>query len=192
MINWDEKTELQKVISIFEYDIKVALDNALQYKYLLKLFNDNFEFVNKAPVFFSRTISSCMYSLIMRSARIFDESKDSYGFKKILNKIEMNYSKDKNMLNVISVIKNEYAGYEYIFNNIRILRDKIYAHNDRKMYRNGDCYSEEEAIDSFNHDDFEKVLRWAFNACCSIEKAYGDDVFPYNELVNDVINLVNK
>ena len=192
MINWDEKTELQKVISIFEYDIKVALDNALQYKYLLKLFNDNFEFVNTAPVFFSRTISSCMYSLIMRSARIFDESKDSYGFKKILNKLENTYSKDGKILKVINKIKNEYAGYESILDNIRTLRDKVYAHNDHKIYRDGDCYSEEEAIDSLSYDEFEKVLRWAFNACCSIEKAYGDETLPYNDLVNDVINLINK
>ena len=92
----------------------------------------------------------------------------------------------------LNEIEKEYINYKHVFDNIRLLRDRVYAHNDHKIYRDGDCYSEEEAMDSLNYDEFEKVLRWAFNACCSIQNAYGDETLPYNELANDINNLIEK
>lgn len=191
MINWDNKTSMQKILSIFEYDVKIALDNALQYKYLLEAFYNN-SVVNVAPVFFSSALYSFRYSLIMRSARIFDESKDSYGFNKILNKLEMTYSTDLKVTSIIYDIRKEYENYKPIFNDIRSLRDKVFAHNDNKIYRGGDSFTEEDAIDKFDCAEFEKVLRWTLYACQRIEIGYGDEPIPYRELVNDIKNLIVK
>lgn len=70
----------------------------------------------------------------MQSARLFDKTKDVISIKKLFNKIEQNHPSDATKQELIR-INTEFENYEGIIEEIRILRDKIYAHNDPKVYQ---------------------------------------------------------
>lgn len=90
VIDWDDKDDIQKLLTVLEYDVASALNDALRFKYVLEIFDTNLDFINKASCFWTGVITSLRYSMLIQTARLFDESKDAIGIKKILN---LNYSR---------------------------------------------------------------------------------------------------
>ena len=85
VIDWYDKDDVQKLLTVLECDAALALNDALQFQYVLEFFNEHLDFINKAPCFWMGVITSLRYSMLMQAARLFDESKDAIGIRKILN-----------------------------------------------------------------------------------------------------------
>ena len=47
VIDWDDKDDIQKLLTILEYDAGEALNNALQFKYVLELFDEHLDFITQ-------------------------------------------------------------------------------------------------------------------------------------------------
>lgn len=189
--DWTEKDELQKMLTIFVYDLEITLNNAIQYRYLINLLNENNEFINNAPSFFSQIISSLRYSLIMRTAKIIDESKDGFGFKKILNKLEQSEYREAIKEN-LNCFRNEYIAWQETVLLIKFLRDKVYAHNDKIFYYKEFGIGEEVAIDTPIWLEIEPFLLWLYDSSSAISKNCENEIFPRMNLINDVTKLVEK
>lgn len=187
-IAWDDQDDIQKILTVLECDAGEALNDALQFKYVLELFDTNLEFINKTPYFWNSVIKSLKYSMLMQTARLFDESKDAIGIKKILDRVEQSKYRDV-AKEVLNRVRSEYDGYQNLIQNIRNMRDKIYAHNDKLLYRDWDI-DRDATIDDPLWERVVELLRWAKDAILSLRSTYGDNFPLYFEAKNDVKNLL--
>ena len=188
VIDWDNKDYIQRILTVLECDAGEALNNALQFKYVLELFDENLDFVNKAPCFWSGVIDSLRYSMLMRAARLFDESRDAIGIKKALNIVEQSKYREA-AKEVLCRVRNEYDGYKNMIEDIRNMRDKIYAHNDKALYRDWDS-DRDATIDDPLWEKMIELFRWAKDSILSLRGTYGDNFPLYFETKNDVKNLL--
>ena len=188
VIDWDNKDDIQRILTVLECDAGEALNNALQFKYVLELFDENLDFVNKAPCFWSGVIDSLRYSMLMRAARLFDESRDAIGIKKALNIVEQSKYREA-AKEVLCRVRNEYDGYKNMIEDIRNMRDKIYAHNDKALYRDWDS-DRDATIDDPLWEKMIELFRWAKDSILSLRGTYGDNFPLYFETKNDVKNLL--
>ena len=188
VIDWDDKDDIQRILTVLECDAGEALNNALQFKYVLELFDENLDFVNKAPCFWSGVIDSLRYSMLMRAARLFDESRDAIGIKKALNIVEQSKYREA-AKEVLCRVRNEYDGYKNMIEDIRNMRDKIYAHNDKALYRDWDS-DRDATIDDPLWEKMIELFRWAKDSILSLRGTYGDNFPLYFETKNDVKNLL--
>lgn len=158
VITWDDQDDIQKILTVLECDAGEALNDALQFKYVLELFDTNLDFINKAPCFWKSVITSLKYSILMQTARLFDESKDAIGIRKILNRVEQSKYRDA-AKEVLDRVRREYDEYLDLIEDIRNMRDKIYAHNDKILYRDWDI-ERDATIDDPLWDRAVELLRW--------------------------------
>lgn len=188
VIDWDNKDDIQRILTVLECDAGEALNNALQFKYVLKLLDENLDFVNKAPCFWSGVIDSLRYSMLMRAARLFDESRDAIGINKALNIVEQSQYREA-AKKVLCKVRNEYNGYQNMIKDIRNMRDKIYAHNDKALYKDWDT-DRDASIDDPLWEKIIELLRWAKDSILLLTSTYGDNFPLYFETKNDVKNLL--
>lgn len=187
VISWEDKDDIQKILTILEWDTVEALNNALEYKFVLEFFNTSIERVNKAPHFWCEVLTSLRYSLLMRTARLVDESKDAVGILKVLNMLEQ--SKYRELLGErIEKFRAEYNKQKALINEIRDFRDKMYAHNDKKMYKNFENFRDD-ILDSNLWEEIESLLRWLKSMILELRCAYGDEVPIHYEISNDIYKL---
>ena len=188
VIDWDNKDDIQRILTVLECDAGEALNNALQFKYVLELFDENLDFVNKAPCFWSGVIDSLRYSMLMRAARLFDESRDAIGIKKALNIVEQSKYREA-AKEVLCRVRKEYDGYQDVIEDIRNMRDKIYAHNDKALYKDWDS-DRDATIDDPLWGKMIELFRWAKDSILLLTSTYGDNFPLYFETKNDVKNLL--
>lgn len=188
VIDWDNKDDIQRILTVLECDAGEALNNALQFKYVLELFDENLDFVNKAPCFWSEVIDSFRYSMLMRAARLFDESKDAIGIKKALNIVEQSKYREA-AKEILRRVRNEYDGYQNLIEDIRNMRDKIYAHNDKTLYKDWN-FDRDATLDDPLWGRMVELLKWAKDSILSLRSTYGDNFPLYFETKNDVNNLL--
>lgn len=187
VINWDDKDDIQRLLTVLEIDATSALNNALQFKCILEIFDQNLDFINQAPCFWMAAITLLRYSMLMQTARLFDESKDAIGIKKCLNIFEQsNYKKTAEK--VLFTVRNEYEEHRCLIDKVKEFRDKIYAHNDKAEYRDWDN-SKDATLDDPIWKDIIELLRWAKSAILALRSTYGDNFPLYYETRNDVKNL---
>lgn len=189
VIDWDDKDDIQKLLTILECDAASALNDALQFKYVLELFDEHLDFINKAPCFWMGVITSLRYSMLMQAARLFDESKDAIGIRKILNIVEQSKYRDT-AKDVLCRVRNEYDGYQNLIEDIRNMRDKIYAHNDKSLYKDWN-FDRDATLDDPLWGRLIELLRWAKDLILSLRSTYGDNFPLYFETKNDVKNLLS-
>ena len=189
VISWDNKDDIQKLLTVFEYDAALALNNALQYRYVLEFFDEHLDFINKAPCFWSEVITSLRYSMLMQVARLFDESKDAIGIRKMINIVEQSKYKDS-AKDILYRVRNEYDSYQNLIEDIRNMRDKIYAHNDKTLYKDWD-FDKEAILDDPLWERLVELLKWAKDSILSIRSTYGDNFPLFFETKNDVKNLLS-
>lgn len=146
VIDWKDKDNIQRIITILEVDAARALNTALEYKYVLEFTSEKLDFTNKSPYFWSEILTSLRYSMLMQAARLFDESKDSIGMKKAFNMLEQSKYRDDIKQTLVRV-RNEYESYRDLIDDIRTMRDKIFAHNDKVIYKDWD-YDKDAYLDN--------------------------------------------
>ena len=188
IINWEEKDDIQKLMTIAEQDAAIALNTALEYEYVSTFISENLDYVNRAAHFWSETLKALHYSLIMQSARLFDKTKDVISIKKLFNKIEQNHPSDATKQELIR-INTEFANYEGIIEEIRTLRDKIYAHNDPKVYqwwKNDVSQINELKFDPCFQCKIIELLKWTKNSILALRTTWGDSYPIHFEITDDV------
>lgn len=188
IIDWKDKDDIQRILTYLEVDATLALNDALQYKYVLDFFKEHLDFINKAPCFWGGVITSLRYSMLMQTARLFDESKDAIGIKKALNILEQS-KHGGGAKKTLTRVRNEYDGYQGLIDDIRGVRDKIYAHNDKTIYRDWD-YDREAILDNPLWERMIEILRWAKDSILALRSTYGDSIPVWHETKNDVGNIL--
>lgn len=188
IINWEEKDDTQKLMTIAEQDAATALNTALEYEYVSTFINENLDYVNRAVHFWSETLKALRYSMIMQSARLFDKTKGVISMERLFNKIEQNQPSDATKQELLR-IKTEYTDYEEIIGDIRTLRDKIYAHNDSAVYqwwKNDISQINELEFDMCFQCKLIELLKWAKGALLALRSTWGDSYPIHYEITNDV------
>ena len=190
-ISWDNKDEIQRLLTVVQSDIVDAINTALEYRYVLDFTSDHLDYMNKAPQFWSEVIPALRVSLIMQIARLFDESKDAIGIKKTLNILEQSNYRD-NISEDIKNIRQQYTAYHKYIEEIRELRDKKSAHNDKKEYQSWKWPATKDL--EFEGEFWSKVdelLIWARDSLLLIRTKIGDGYPVNSEIENDVDGLLS-
>ncbi len=189
-LDWRDKDDIQRILTSLEMDAILALNDALQYKYVLEFFDNNLNFINKAPCFWSGVITALRYSMLMQAARLFDESKDAIGMKKALNILEQSKHRDV-AKKELAKVRIEYEGYQDLISDVRSMRDRFYAHNDKTIYKDWD-YDRDAILDNPLWARMVELLRWAKNSFLALRSTYGDTLPIGIETKNDVVNLLQN
>ena len=189
VIDWYDKDDIQKLLTVLEGDAALALNDALQFQYVLEFFNEHLDFINKAPCFWMGVITSLRYSMLMQAARLFDESKDAIGLRKIFNIVEQSKYREV-AKDVLCRVRDEYDGYQNLIEDIRNMRDKIYAHNDKTLYKDWN-FDRDATFDDPLWGRMIELLKWAKDSILSLRSTYGDNFPLYFETKNDVKNLLS-
>ena len=189
-LSWDKKDDIQRLLTVLQNDAVDTLNTVLEYGFVLDFTTKHLGFVNRAPSFWSEVMRSLRFTLIMKSARLFDESADAIGLNKVLNILEQSIYGSR-MKNELKEIREQYSKYHKYINEIRIIRDKIYAHNDKKEYRfwkHNDTKNLEFEGEFWNK--LEEILVWARDSLLSLRVVTGDG-FPVDiEITNDLEKLL--
>lgn len=158
---------MQQGISILFKKLTIAENNRLIYKQLTELcgIGKQFECVmKKSNCFWKLTVSSLCFSIITELAKIFDEQKDAFGIKKLINISSQNsewFSKwyDENGVShkdFIKLLETKYDSIEKKREKLKEIRDAELAHNDRKSILNTQSIYE-----GFNWGDIENLIETA-------------------------------
>lgn len=158
---------MQQGISILFKKLTIAENNRLIYKQLTELcgIGKQFECVmKKSNCFWKLTVSSLCFSIITELAKIFDEQKDAFGIKKLINISSQNsewFSKwyDENGVShkdFIKLLETKYDSIEKKREKLKEIRDAELAHNDRKSILNTQSIYE-----GFNWGDIEDLIETA-------------------------------
>lgn len=161
------QNEMQQGISILFKKLTIAENNRLIYKQLTELcgIGKQFECVmKKSNCFWKLTVSSLCFSIITELAKIFDEQKDAFGIKKLINISSQNsewFSKwyDENGVShkdFIKLLETKYDSIEKKREKLKEIRDAELAHNDRKSILNTQSIYER-----FNWGDIEDLIETA-------------------------------
>ena len=161
------QNEMQQGISILFKKLTIAENNRLIYKQLTELcgIGKQFECVmKKSNCFWKLTVSSLCFSIITELAKIFDEQKDAFGIKKLINISSQNsewFSKwyDENGVShkdFIKLLETKYDSIEKKREKLKEIRDAELAHNDRKSILNTLSIYE-----GFNWGDIEDLIETA-------------------------------
>ena len=133
MIN--KKKLEQELLQYLNYVIELR-NTFLLYKKIKSDKNSSLEKVNKYPYLFVTIINALEYSFIMQSYKIFDDTED----KNIFTLIKLCRNNQKHFFNKNEILKtlDELELYlstkKLIIENIRSLRNKFFAHTDRKYF----------------------------------------------------------
>ena len=191
-LSWDQKDDIQKLLTMLQNDAVDTLNTVLEYKFIMDFTFEEQAYTNKAPLFWSEVMKSFRFTLIMKSARVFDESADAIGIKKAFNMTEQS-SYRSIMSDVINKARTQYESYRIYIDEIRTVRDKLYAHNDKKEYQFWKNPSDKNL--EFNGEfwgKLEEILMWIRDTLLSLRSLTGDS-YPVNiEISNDLHNLLEN
>lgn len=186
---WDKMNDYQMQISMLAHIVERALKCYDHLNDFLGFMDTNLNEMNIAPSFLTECLDSMRYKLIMLSARVFDESRDAIGIMKIFNMGEQmpQYPSIKVLKRDIEI---EYAKYTEEIKNLRTLRDKEYAHTDKKFLLN------QIEIETANLlENLGGMLNWAWQALNRLMHCTGAtlvDLFPTHKDFSKMINLIKN
>lgn len=120
---------------------------------------------------------------------MFDESKDAVGIRKILNIVKQSKYRDATK-EVLVRVRDEYEGHRNLIGEIRNMRDKIYAHNDKILYKDWEV-DRDAGIESHLCSELIALLRWARDSILALKSACGDNYPLCFETRNDIRNLLS-
>ena len=191
-LSWDEKDHFQKLLAIVQNDVVDALNTTLEYGFVLEFVANQQAFCNKSPHFWSEVMKSLRFTLIMKAARLFDESKDAISLQKIFNILEQSPYRE-NLRKDLENCRNQYNGYHDYIEEIRTLRDKLYAHNDKKEYLFWKYPADKDIeFEGEFWGKLEEMLIWARDSLLRIRTIMGDG-YPVNiEITNDLVNILTS
>ncbi len=128
--------------------------------------SEDFKLFNMLPIFFSNIYNSFVKSICIDLCIIFDKpEKSNRGIQKLLKRIEnqlnLNFINSKNKEKLkIAIRENNLKinDNEKSFKSLLDLRDKIYAHKDRRYFDNPDLIIQEI---KFSMEDIKKLIEIA-------------------------------
>ena len=189
-LSWDQKDDIQKLLTMLQNDAVDTLNSILEYSFIMDFISDQTSYINKAPCFWSEVIKSLRFTLIMKTARLFDESKDAIGLKKAFHILEQShYGKD--LTSELNKARSQYDTYHDYIIEIRTIRDTLYAHNDKKDYQ---FWKNPNEMNLEFEGEFwkklEEIIIWARDTLLTFRTITGDS-YPVNiEISNDICNLL--
>lgn len=129
----DEYDDIMQEISIIMYFIEDTVDCIDQYYDLYNISLNNIKFINIAPSFFAQTLNSFKFKINISFFKIFDKSKSSSGIERLLNRVEQHKDYNKLCINEIKEGRILIESYVPIIELLKSVRDKFYAHIDKKV-----------------------------------------------------------
>lgn len=189
-LSWDQKDDIQRLLTMLQNDAADTLNTVLEYRFVMDFTFGEQSYTNKAPHFWGEVMKSLRFTLIMKSARLFDESTDAIGIKKVFNILEQS-SYRSIMSDVINNARNQYETYHIYIEEIRTVRDKLYAHNDKKEYQFWKYPNDKDLeFEGRFWGKLEEILIWIRDALFYLRSLTGDS-YPVNiEISNDLCNLL--
>lgn len=173
--NGKKANRLQNCIHAFYFECKNIKEVIEQYKFLSKLEDAELDNVmDKYPKLFFASIESMRYRIIIGLGNIVDNDRKSLSFNKIINMSEQEGVQEIN--SVIKKVKQEARIYDELIDNIKLLRDKMFAHIDINY-----SLEEEEIFDidfEFLNNQINKskeYIKFAMKTCVEISKKYDED-----------------
>lgn len=173
--NGKKANRLQNCMHAFYFECKKIKETIEQYEFLLNSSDEDLNNVmdRYSKLFFS-SIESMRYRIIIGLGTIVDYDKKALSFSKIINMAEQEGNKKIN--EVIKKARKDICNYEELISNIKLLRDKMFAHIDIEY-----SLEEEEIFDI----DFEflnkqinsakELLKCVMEVCVLISKEYNQD-----------------
>ena len=159
----------------FYFECKQIKETIEQYEFLLNSTDDDLNnIMDKYSKLFFSSIESMRYRIIIGLGTIIDSDKKALSISKIINMAEQ--EGDKKINEIIKKARKDILNYEELINNIKLLRDKMFAHIDIEY-----SLEDEEIFDI----DFEflnrqinnakELLKCVMEVCVSISKEYDND-----------------
>ena len=173
-INGKNANRLQNCLHAFYFECKSIYETIVQYE-LISINEDIYTIMDNYPHLLSVSLESMRYRIIIRLANMVDNDKKSLSINKILNLAEQEGIKKVNL-----IIKNSRKGlsnYENLINNIKLLRDRMYAHIDVEY-----SLEIEDLFDldfEFINEQIENakiIIKYMMQVCVDISKEYDDDI----------------
>ncbi|MFB4168255.1 hypothetical protein [Virgibacillus sp. JSM 102003] len=204
------------IVKQFVNDVEGLLEELYQLnsfyllnKYLKQKSNqeDNLNAMNKAPAFFNLTIHSFQYSSIMGLAKIFEPaSRDSKSINNFLNFVESNHKKiflndsttKKKLGRTLNIDestiikhKEKLCEVEPIVKNLLSWRDKSFAHNDKRYFKDREALGRDFPI---TYKEIENLIQLAAEILNTYQVGYNGNsthIIPSNTYdVDKVINAL--
>lgn len=129
----DEYDDIMQEISIIMYFIEDTVDCIDQYYDLYNISLNNIKFINISPSFFAQTLNSFKFKINISFSKIFDKSQSSSGIERLLNRVEQHKDYNKLCINEIKEGRIMIESNLPIFELLKPVRDKFYAHIDKKV-----------------------------------------------------------
>lgn len=173
--NGKKANRLQNCMHAFYFECKKIKEAIEQYEFLSKLEDNELDnLMDKYPKLFFTSIESMRYRIIIGLGNIVDNYRKGLSFNKIINMSEQEGNREIN--SVIRNVKEETRIYDELIDNIRLLRDKMYAHIDINY-----SLEEEEIFDmdfEFLNNQIKKskeYIKFVMKTCVEISKEYDGD-----------------
>ena len=171
--NGKKVNRLQNCLHAFYHECKRVNETINQYE-LLFTDEDLDKIMDKYPKLFFSTVESMRYRIIIGMGNMIDNDKKSLSITKVLNLAEQEGIEKVNM--IIKEARKELSNYSEVINNIKILRDRMYAHIDIEY-----SLEEEEIFDidfEFLNEQIKNskgLIKFMMKTCVEISKEYDGD-----------------
>lgn len=173
--NGKKVNRLQNCMHAFYFECKHIKEAIEQYEFLLNSRDEDLNnIMDKYSKLLFSSIESMRYRIIIGLGTIIDSDKKALSFSKIMNMAEQEGNKKIN--EIVKKTRKDIINFEELINNIKLLRDKMFAHIDIE-------YSlEEEEIFDINFEfldeqinNAKKLLKYVMEVCVLISKEYDND-----------------
>ncbi|MDN4090949.1 hypothetical protein [Paenibacillus polymyxa] len=125
---------------------------------------DNIDLVKITETYFTLTLNALNNDFLIQIAKLFDSHRGSYGTMfKLLNLIEANHHlfAIENLNTQVNAQRKVFKeDYQKPIENVKIWRNKLYAHSDKPYFLDKDRPDLVEEA-RFSYDDLLNLLQWA-------------------------------
>ena len=171
--NGKKANRLQNCIHALYFECKRVYETIIQYE-LLSTDEELFKIIDKYPKLFSCSVESMRYRIIIGVANMVDNDRKSLSINKVINLAEQEGIEKVNM--IIKKFRKELPNYDEVINNIKLLRDRMYAHIDVEY-----SLEKEEIFDidfEFLNEQIKntkELIKYMMETCVEISKEYDED-----------------
>ena len=171
--NGKKANRLQNCLHAFYFQCKRVKETIDQYEFL-STDEDLNKIMDKYPKLYSVSLESMRYRIVIGLGNMIDNDSKSLTINKIINLAEQEGNKKLN--SIIKNVRESLLNYDELICNIKLLRDKMYAHIDIKY-----SLEEEEIFDiDFNFlneqiKESKELIKYIMQTCVEISKEYDED-----------------
>lgn len=171
-----EKTPEQICLIMIYEEASNILKCIKQYKFITYNNCESFDTIYKDyPDLFCATLEAFRYQIIVGTTKLVVKNQESICVDKLLNIIEQLNREE--LKDIKQKILHEKEQFSQLIDNLRLIRDKVFAHTDLKYTKKEDSYLIFDLVDSKIYTEVESILIWVIEKCIEISKVYDDDKF---------------